>query len=468
MDDEKILMALSPLDGRYISQTSELALYFSEFAFIKYRIRVEIRYLLTLSEWRLIRSFSKKEKDLFDYIEKTFSIQDAVRVKKLEQETRHDVKAIEYFIKEKLTDTSCSDMLQYVHFGLTSEDINNIAYSLMLTDAHKNSILPQLRMSINHLSAMRRQYKNALMVAMTHGQVAVPTTLGKEFAVYIHRLKKMEQTLVRHRFDAKLNGAIGNYNALVFAYPHVNWIRFSALFIRSFGLIPNLITTQILPADNFVSYCLLIHQINTVCIGLCQDMWLYISRGIMIQKKEKGEVGSSTMPQKINPIHFENAEGNAYVANSYFELYARKLPISRMQRDLSDSTIKRTIGTALGHTLLAWKNIEQGFKKISFDKPASLEEIDSHWEMLAEAMQIYFKLHGDEKGYEKVKNLLQGKRIDKKTFQHLAAAYPALAKLTPADYSGLAKKLSALSKKNLYDYSRDRYAVGRRRQRKDS
>jgi adenylosuccinate lyase len=256
----------------------------------------------------------------------------------------------------------------------------------------------------------------------------------------------MEQTLRDFRFDAKLNGAVGNYNALAFAYPNINWLRFSKTFISSFELIPNLITTQILPADTLVSYGLLLLQTNTVLIGLCQDMWQYISLGLVAQKKEKNEVGSSTMPQKINPIDFENAEGNALIANSFFELFARKLPISRMQRDLSDSTVKRTMGSALGHTVLSWKSLERGLKKISFDTHVSLQEVNEHWEMLAEAMQIYFKLHGEEKGYEKVKQLLQGKQIDKKEFQDLVSKFPTLAKLTPAAYSGLAEKLPALTR----------------------
>jgi len=446
MNDEKILMALSPLDGRYAPQTTELTTYFSEFAFIKYRVRIEIQYLLAFSAWHIIRAFTKKETAMLLALEKTFSLHDAVRIKTFEKETHHDVKAIEYFIKEKLEDSTCADVLPFVHFGLTSEDVNNIAYALMFRDAHKNSMVPQLVHLIDLLEKSSHRYADALMVGRTHGQVAVPTTFGKELAVYVHRLKKMEQTLRDFRFDAKLNGAVGNYNALAFAYPNINWLRFSKTFISSFELIPNLITTQILPADTLVSYGLLLLQTNTVLIGLCQDMWQYISLGLVAQKKEKNEVGSSTMPQKINPIDFENAEGNALIANSFFELFARKLPISRMQRDLSDSTVKRTMGSALGHTVLSWKSLERGLKKISFDTHVSLQEVNEHWEMLAEAMQIYFKLHGEEKGYEKVKQLLQGKQIDKKEFQDLVSKFPTLAKLTPAAYSGLAEKLPALTR----------------------
>jgi adenylosuccinate lyase len=446
MADAKTLMALSSLDGRYALETLELTPYFSEFAFIKYRVRIEIQYLLSLSAWGIIRSLTKKETTMLLALEKSFSLQDAECIKKFEKETHHDVKAIEYFLKEKLEDSTCADLLPFVHFGLTSEDVNNIAYALMLRDAHKNSMLPQLMHLIDHLGKTSHHYADALMVGRTHGQVAVPTTFGKELSVYVHRLKKMEQTLQDFKFDAKLNGAVGNYNALVFAFPKVNWFRFSKMFISSFNLIPNLVTTQILPSDTLVSYGLHLLQINTVLVGLSQDMWQYISLEVVQQKKEKNEVGSSTMPQKINPIDFENAEGNALIANSFFELYARKLPISRMQRDLSDSTVKRTMGSALGHTLLSWKSLERGLKKISFDRHVSLQEVNEHWEMLAEAMQIYFKLHGEEKGYEKVKQLLQGKQIDKKAFQDLVKKFPALAKLTPAAYSGLAQKLSSLTR----------------------
>lgn len=441
MNDEQELISLSSLDGRYVSQTVALREYFSEFAYIQYRVRVEIRYLLFLSKWKIIRALTKREKTLFEQIADSFNVADAAVVKKFESETKHDVKAIEYFLKEKLAGTSCKDILPFVHFGLTSEDVNNLAYGAMLTGAHNEIILPEVKKIPDDIQTISRINKSSFMLARTHGQPAVPTTFGKELVIFYARISKLEKRLKNFKFEGKLNGAVGNYNALVFAFPKTDWLRFSKEFISSFNLIPNLMTTQILPADNFVEYSLLLFQLNTILIGFCQDMWMYISRGLVTQKRNTKQVGSSTMPQKINPVDFENAEGNLQIANSYFELFARKLPISRLQRDLSDSTVKRTIGTAFGHTVLAWKSLEKGLTKISFNKDAAAEELNSHWEVLAEAMQIYFKLHGDEKGYEKVKKELMGKRIDKKIYQELVRDFPDLAKLTPETYSGLARKI---------------------------
>jgi adenylosuccinate lyase len=367
-------------------------------------------------------------------------VSDAKRIKTIESETKHDVKAIEYFLKEKLRG-SLADILPFIHFGLTSEDVNNLAYGLMLSDANSQIVIPGLDALLAMLRSLALSHAHSVMVARTHGQPAVPTTFGKELSVFVVRLKKLEKTLAGFRFEGKLNGAVGNYNALAFAYPNINWIRFSQEFVSGFGLKPNLITTQILPADNLVEYGLLLHMVNVILIGFCQDMWSYISRGIIIQKRESKHVGSSTMPQKINPIDFENAEGNLQIANSYFELFARKLPVSRLQRDLSDSTVKRSVGSAVAHTILAWKSLVVGLSKISFNNDAASEELNDHWEILAEAMQIYFKLHGDEKGYEKVKKQLMGKQIDEKIYKELTREFPVLAKLTPATYSGLAEKL---------------------------
>jgi adenylosuccinate lyase len=447
MNDEQELIALSPLDGRYASQTADLRLYFSEFAFIKYRVRVEVKYLLFLAKWKVVRTLTKEEIHKLLSLTDTFSVADAKEVKKIEHETKHDVKSIEYFLKEKLAGSTCEDLLPFVHFGLTSEDVNNLAYGCMLLGAHKKIMLPAIKKILEEIKTIAAANKMSYTLARTHGQPAVPTTFGKELAVYVARLKKLEQRLTTFQFEGKLNGAVGNYNALAFALPNINWIRFSREFIASFDLHPNLITIQILPADNFIEYSFLLSQANAIFIGLCQDMWTYISRGLVKQKKVSGQVGSSTMPQKINPIDFENAEGNLQIANNYFELFARKLPVSRLQRDLSDSTVKRTIGMALGHTLLAWKSLEKGLSKISFDTEVAFEELNGHYEILAEAMQIYFKMHGDEKGYEKVKHMLMGKRIDKKMYEELTREFPALAKLTPATYIGLVTKLTTLALK---------------------
>lgn len=445
MNDGQELIALSPLDGRYFPQTEPLRIFFSEFAYIKYRVLVEMRYLMFLSTWKIIRPLRKKELQMIQSISGSFSLDDAKRIKEIEAETKHDVKAIEYFLKEKLKNTTCKDILTYVHFGLTSDDANNISYSLMYKGAHTQIVLPQFHSLHTVMNHIAQTYASDVMVARTHGQPAVPTTFGKEISVFASRLKKYEVKLEKFHFEGKCNGAVGNYNALVFAYPKVDWVRFSREFISSFGLTPNLITTQILPADIVAEYGLLLYQINAILLGFCQDMWMYISRGLVRQKAEKGQVGSSTMPQKINPIDFENAEGNLQIANSMFELFARKFPISRMQRDISDSTVKRTVGSAIAYSWLAWRSIEKGIAKISFDREAAQIEINAHWEMLAEAMQIYFKLHGDEKGYEKVRALLMGKQLTKQVYSKITERYPFLNKLTPETYVGLAEKLTRLS-----------------------
>ncbi len=441
------LMSLSPLDGRYLLQTESLRVYFSEFAYIQYRVFIEVRYLMQLSEHRMIRPLTKSEKNLLLLLAGKFSLPDARRVKIFEKETKHDIKAIEYFLKEKLESTSCRDLLPFVHFGLTSDDVNNLAYGRMLADAHKEAVLPQYRSFLRLLFRMTLRHRADGMAARTHGQPAVPTTFGKELSVYAARLKKFDAKLKKFQFEGKLNGAVGNYNALAFAFPKTHWVRFSSEFVSSLGLRPNLVTTQIVPADMVVEYGLLLYQINTILIGFCQDMWAYISRGIVKQIKNKNQIGSSTMPQKINPIYFENAEGNLQIANNLFELFARKFPVSRMQRDLSDSTVKRTVGSAVAYMLVAWKSIETGLTKITFDADAAAAEMNDHWEMLAEAMQIYFKLHGDAKGYERVKKLLMGKKLDAKTYHVLTRAYPPLANLSPATYIGLAEQLTKLALK---------------------
>ena len=303
----------------------------------------------------------------------------------------------------------------------------------------------------NVLTAIRtlaRQYTGSPMLAKTHGQPAVPTTFGKELAVFYVRLRLFKKTMQSYIFEGKLNGAVGNYNAMVSVRPDIDWIKFSRTFIMSLGLAPNLTTTQILPYDRWVEYCTMLAHINGILIGLCQDMWHYISQGLVVQHRDPKQVGSSTMPHKVNPIDFENAEGNLLITNSYFDLYERKLLISRLQRDLSDSTVKRTVGTALGHTLLAWKSVIRGLGKISFNQDAALTELNAHWEILSEAIQVYMKVHGDAKGYEKIKDLTQGKQLNAKTFRTLVKQFPALAKLTPVSYSGLSKRLAELALKS--------------------
>ncbi len=436
------LLTLSPLDGRYISSTRNLRPYFSEFALMKYRITVELRYLLFLSRQGITRRIKPKEKILIQNIISTFSVDDADRIKTVERETRHDIKALEYFLKEKLAPSTLRDILPFVHLGLTSEDVNSIAYALMLKDAQEFVIASTLRDVLSVIRKLALATTGSLMLAKTHGKPAVPTTFGKELSVFYVRVKKIEKDMRMFRFDGKLNGAVGNYNALVFLYPRADWMTFSKKFITSLGLTPALTTTQILPSDSLVEYASMLSRINWILTGLCQDMWQYISLGLVVLRHDPKQVGSSTMPHKVNPIDFENAEGNFSVANSYFELYARKLLVSRLQRDLSDSTVKRTIGTALGHTVLAWNSLIKGLENISFNQQAALVELNAHWEILSEAIQVYLKVHGEAKGYEVVKAATMGKQIDAKTYRRGVRQFPSLAKLTPYSYSGLAKKIA--------------------------
>ncbi|MCX6792277.1 MAG: adenylosuccinate lyase [Candidatus Gottesmanbacteria bacterium] len=445
MQNDDSLLNLSPVDGRYASVTHVLRPYFSEFALMKYRLQAECLYLEWLSRWKVIRLVKQKEKIIIKNIVRSFSFDDANRIKVFEDETKHDVKALEYFLKEKLEETTLTDLLPFVHFGLTSEDVNTLSYALMLKESHAEVILPALSSVLDLLHTFASANVKSVMVARTHGQPAVPTTFGKELAVFYARVKKLENRLATFRFEGKLNGAVGNYNALAFVFPKVDWFRFSKEFISSLGLSSNLVTTQIIPSDNWVEYFQLLAEVNTIFVGLCQDMWQYISQGLVVLKRDPKQVGSSTMPHKVNPIDFENAEGNLSIANSYFELYTRKLLVSRLQRDLSDSTVKRTIGTALGHTVLAWKSLIKGLEKISFNPEAARTELNAHWEILSEAIQVYLKIHGDAKGYETVKTATMGKQFDAKTFRRLVKKFPSLAKLTPASYSGLAKKLAELA-----------------------
>ncbi|MCI0478854.1 MAG: adenylosuccinate lyase, partial [Anaerolineales bacterium] len=355
------LELLSPLDGRYARETAPLRNYFSEFAYLRDRARIEIDYLIALArDARLVRSFTAREISALQSLISNFSLADARAIKEFEVTTRHDVKAIENFLRARLASTSLADVIEWLHFGLTSEDVNQTAHALALRDSRDQVVLPALDKVIARLAALARQHKSTPMLARTHGQPAVPTTLGKEFAVFLARLKKQRAILIRHRFEAKLTGAVGNFSAHVAAAPQIDWIAFSARFIRAYDLEPDLVTTQLAPFDNWVRYFDALRLTNSILIDLAQDLWRYISDDYLKSRVVASEVGSSTMPHKVNPIDFENAEGNLGIANALFEQYARKLPISRLQRDLSDSTVRRTFGVALGHTLVAYVNLARG------------------------------------------------------------------------------------------------------------
>lgn len=443
------LHALSPLDGRYADATAPLRDYFSEFAFLRNRARIELDLLPALSRTGLTRPLTDSETAQIEAIKTNFSSADAELILEHERKTRHDVKAIEYFIRSKLQNTSLKDLLPWIHFGLTSEDTNSLGQAMALNESRQKVILPALDNLLSALSAFAIRYKAVPMPARTHGQLAVPTTLGKEFAVYIARLKKTRNAISAHRFEAKLTGAVGNFNALQAAAPQADWLSFSEEFVSRFGLEPNLLTTQILPYDNWVRYFDSIRLTNSILIDFAQDIWRYISDGIFKQAVVAGEVGSSTMPQKVNPIDFENAEGNLGVANSFFTHYAQKLPVSRLQRDLSDSTVRRTFGSALGHSLLAWTNFQRGLKRIAPDEEKLKSELNAHWEVVSEGAQTILRAAGKPDAYESLKDQTRGRMLTEADYKAWCDSIDVdddtrirLKNLSPETYIGLAIELT--------------------------
>ena len=441
------LGALSPLDGRYASSVKELNGFFSEAAVMRYRIYVEIEYLVALSFEKKIEEFPALTKEQIENLRKiyrSFDMESAKHIKEIESETNHDVKAVEYYIQQK-TERSFHP---WIHFALTSEDVNNLSYSLMWQHGLKQVYIPQLKSVNNELKKLAKRFKKAPMLSMTHGQPATPTTFGKELAVFYARLNNKIQLLKNQKLSGKLSGATGTWSAHLAAYPQVNWPRFSSRFIKSIGLKPNLITTQIEPHDSLVESYQCVAHINSIMKDLCADMWLYISRGILGQKKVAGEVGSSTMPHKINPIQFENAEGNIGISNAMLTHLAEKLPISRMQRDLTDSTTLRNQGSALGYSFLALKNILKGLNRITIHKNKMSAELENHWEVVSEAIQTILRKHGQSNAYEQLKELTRGEAINRKVLADyiLELNIPKedknmLLSLTPQTYTGVASKI---------------------------
>ena len=443
------LNLLSPLDGRYAETTAPLTDFLSEFAFLRDRVRVELDFLLALSKTDLVRPLTDSESARLDSIQSRFSLADAESILEYERITRHDVKAVEYFIQSKLQNTSLEDLIPWIHFGLTSEDTNSIGQAIALKASRDQVILPALKSLVSNLSDFANQYKSVPMLARTHGQFAVPTTLGKEIAVYIARLKKTRDGIASHGFEAKLTGAVGNFNALHAAIPQMDWLSFSQSFVSSFGLEPNLLTTQILPYDNWIRYFDSLRLTNSILIDFAQDIWRYISDGYLKQAVVAGEVGSSTMPQKVNPIDFENAEGNLGIANSLFTHYAQKLAVSRLQRDLSDSTVRRTFGVALGHSLLAWTNLQRGMKRIVPDEEKLKEELNAHWEVISEGAQTILRAAGKPDAYESLKEQTRGRVLTEMDYKAWCDAIDVdhdtrekLKKLSPETYVGLAIELT--------------------------
>ena len=441
------LTSISPLDGRYSKTVEELTEYFSEPALMYYRIKVEIEYLIALGDEKGIKelpAFSKTEQIKLRNIYKNFNSSAAQKVKDIEEITNHDVKAVEYYLQGRLK----KSLHPWIHFALTSEDVNNLSYSLMWQDGLNQIYLPALKTVNKELKKLARKYKNVSMLALTHGQPATPTSLGKEFAVFAGRLQRQLQHIKSHRLLGKLSGATGTWAAHVTAYPNINWINFSKRFVKSLGLEPNLITTQIESNDSLAeSYHNLI-RVNTILLDFCRDVWLYISRGVFGQKTKIGEVGSSTMPHKVNPIQFENAEGNLGIASAYLSHLAQTLPVSRMQRDLSGSTIIRNQGVPLAHSLLACKNIVKGIDRLTVNRKKIREELDNHWEVLAEAIQTTLRKSGDRLPYERLKNLTRGQKITQEDIQAFVQSLDlpkkekqTLLDLTPENYTGLAARI---------------------------
>ena len=441
------LTSISPLDGRYNKAVEELTEYFSEPALMYYRIKVEIEYLIALGDEKGIKelpAFSKTEQIKLRNIYKNFNSSAAQKVKDIEEITNHDVKAVEYYLQGRLK----KSLHPWIHFALTSEDVNNLSYSLMWQDGLNQVYLPALKTVNKELKKLARKYKNVSMLALTHGQPATPTSLGKEFAVFAGRLQRQLQHIKSHRLLGKLSGATGTWAAHATSYPNINWISFSKRFVKSLGLEPNLITTQIESNDSLAeSYHNLI-RVNTILLDFCRDIWLYISRGVFGQKTKSGEVGSSTMPHKVNPIQFENAEGNLGIANAYLSHLAQTLPVSRMQRDLSGSTIIRNQGVPLAHSLLACKNIVKGIDRLTVNRKKIREELDNHWEVLAEAIQTTLRKSGDRLPYERLKNLTRGQKITQEDIQAFVQSLDlpkkekqTLLDLTPENYTGLAARI---------------------------
>ncbi len=450
---ETQLLALSPLDGRYAGKVDALRPIFSEYGLIKARIRVEVEWLLALAAEPGIvelKPFSQTAAAKLRGLADGFAVTDAARIKEIERTTNHDVKAVEYFIKERLKDDAeLGPALEFVHFACTSEDINNLSYALMLNEARREVLLPKLDTLIERLRAMAHEYAALPMLARTHGQTASPTTVGKELANVVARLRRQGEQLAAVSLSGKINGAVGNYNAHTVSYPDVDWPLFAQRFVESLDLDFNRYTTQIEPHDSVAEISDAQKRIDTICIDLCRDIWGYISLGYFKQAVKAGEVGSSTMPHKVNPIDFENAEGNFGIANALFEHFAAKLPISRWQRDLTDSTVLRALGTAFGHALIGYDALLRGLGKLSASPERLAADLNASWEVLAEAVQTVMRRHGLPEPYEQLKALTRGQGINADSMRVFieSLALPAedkahLLEMTPASYTGLAEKLA--------------------------
>jgi len=446
------ILALSPLDGRYHQACQDLAPIASEYGLMYYRLIVEIRWLQALANEPAIKevpAFSSEATDMLNQMITQFSMEDAQRIKAIEATTNHDVKALEYFIKEKMAfSPELKAVQEFVHFSCTSEDINNLAYGLMLTEIRQRVLVPELNALLLELTTFARTYAGMPMLSRTHGQSATPTTIGKEIANVAYRLKRQVAQLTDIEVLGKINGAVGNFNAHLTAYPDVAWDKLSQQFVESLGLTWLPFSTQIEPHDAMAEYFHCLMRTNTLLIDFSRDVWGYISLGYFKQKLVANEVGSSTMPHKVNPIDFENAEGNLGIANALLSHFSQKLPISRWQRDLSDSTVLRNIGVAMGHTLIGLKALQKGFKKLEVNYDAMKADLDNNWEVLGEALQTVMRRYHVAEPYEKLKALTRGKKIDAAALAEFIEGLNLpnevkqnLKALTPSGYIGMAEEL---------------------------
>ncbi len=441
------LSALSPIDGRYRSQTANLADYFSEFGLIRYRVVVEVEYLFFLHKKKFIQLPAKTQKALRN-LTQDFSLEDAAAIKAIEKTTNHDVKAVEYFLKETLDQTEAGKWKEWVHFGLTSQDINNTAVPLSLKHAIEYEYLPALLNLKTELGLLADEWRDIPMLARTHGQPASPTRLGKELHVFIERLQNQIELFLTIPFTGKFGGATGNFNAHNVAYPKYDWIKFGNEFLHGLGLVRQQYTTQIEHYDDLAAQFDNMRRINNILIDLCRDIWSYISTDYFKQRTKAGEVGSSAMPHKVNPIDFENAEGNLGVANSLLDHLANKLPISRLQRDLTDSTVLRNIGVPMAHTLIAFRSLEKGLSKLVLNDEAIYNDLDRNWAVVSEAIQTILRRENYPQPYEALKDLTRGKgTIDQKTLHKFIEKLNVSAKvkkelkaITPHNYTGVQPK----------------------------
>lgn len=446
------LTALSPIDGRYQDKATALRPIFSEFGLLKFRVTVEVRWLQKLASHAQINEVSVLSKDANDHLNQiveNFSIEDAERIKTIERTTNHDVKAVEYFLKEKCKALpELQKINEFIHFACTSEDINNTSHALMLKTAREEVLLPEWKKVIDAVVELAHRYKDIPLLSRTHGQPASPTTIGKEMANVAYRLKRQYKQLENLEILAKINGAVGNYNAHLSAYPEVDWHTFSQEFIQSLGVTWNPYTTQIEPHDYIAEFFDCVSRFNTIVIDFDRDMWGYIALNHFKQRTIAGEIGSSTMPHKVNPIDFENSEGNLGLANAVMNHLGQKLPISRWQRDLTDSTVLRNLGVGLGYALIAYAATLKGISKLEVNEQHLRDELDQNWEVLAEPIQTVMRRYGIEKPYEKLKELTRGKRVDGEAMRQFIdglalpqAEKDRLKQMTPASYIGYAVEL---------------------------